>query len=54
MTHRKVTAKQAWMLSRTDEHWQQELWGIDEEAAEYAAYREAAFLQADRFYGLCG
>ena len=54
VTHRKVTAKQAWMLSRTDEHWQQELWGIDEEAAEYAAYREAAFLQADRFYQLCG
>ena len=54
VTHRKVTAKEAWMLSRIDEHWQQELWGIDEEAAEYAALREAAFLQADRFYGLCG
>lgn len=54
VTHRHVTASQAWMLSRIDEHWQQELWGIDEEAAEYAALREAAFLQADRFYGLCG
>ena len=54
VTHRYVTAKQAWMLSRIDEHWQQELWGIDEEAAEYASLREAAFLQADRFYELCG
>ena len=54
VTHGKVTAKEAWLLSRIDEHWQQELWGIDEEAAEYAALREAAFLQADRFYGLCG
>lgn len=54
VTHRRLTAKQAWALSRIDEHWQQELWGIDEEAAEYAALREAAFLQADRFYGLCG
>ena len=54
VTHRRVAAPEAWALSRIDEHWQQELWGIDEEAAEYAALREAAFLQADRFYGLCG
>jgi chaperone required for assembly of F1-ATPase len=54
VTHRRVTAQEAWALSRIDEHWQQELWGIDEEAAEYAAQRLAGFLQADRFYGLCG
>ncbi len=54
VTHRRVTATEAWALSRVDEHWQQELWGIDDEAAEYAALRQAAFLQADRFYGLCG
>ena len=54
VTHHKLTAEQAWTLSRIDEHWQQELWGIDDEAAEYAALRKAAFLQADRFYGLCG
>jgi chaperone required for assembly of F1-ATPase len=54
VTHRRVTADAAWQMSRIDETWQQELWGIDEEAAEYAALRQAAFLQADRFYGLCG
>ena len=54
ITHRRLTEPEAWALSRVDEHWQQELWGTDDEAAEYAALREAAFLQADRFYGLCG
>ena len=54
VTHRRVTAQEAWALSRIDEHWQQELWGIDDEAAEYAAHRRAAFLDADRFYALCG
>ena len=54
VTHRRVTAQEAWALSRIDEHWQQELWGIDDEAAEYATLRRAAFLDADRFYALCG
>lgn len=54
ITHRKVTAEQGWTLSRIDESWQQELWGIDDEAAELAAYRRLAFLEADRFYQLCG
>ena len=54
VVHRRLSAAEAWALSRLDEHWQQELWGIDDEAAEYAAYRRAAFLEADRFYGLCG
>ena len=54
VTHRRVTAQEAWALSRIDEHWQQELWGIDDEAAEYAAHRHRAFLDADRFYQLCG
>jgi len=54
VTHRRVTAQEAWALSRIDEHWQQELWGVDDEAAEYAAHRRAAFLDADRFYALCG
>ena len=54
ITHRRLTADQAWILSRIDETWQQELWGIDDEAAELAAFRRAAFLEADRFYQLCG
>ena len=54
VVRRKLPAPEAWALSRIDETWQQELWGQDEEAAEYAAYRKAAFLEADRFYHLCG
>ena len=45
---------QAWTLSRIDENWQIEQWGEDEEAAEIAALKHAALLQADRFFALCG
>jgi chaperone required for assembly of F1-ATPase len=54
VTHKRLTAEQAWGLSRIDEHWQQEQWGIDEEATEYEAQRHRGFLEADRFYQLCG
>jgi chaperone required for assembly of F1-ATPase len=54
ITRARLTAERAWALSRIDEHWQQEQWGTDEEAAEYEANRHAAFLAADRFYQLCG
>ena len=54
VTHGRLTAEDAWTLSRIDEDWQISLWGEDEEAAEVAALKRAAFLQADRFYGLCG
>ncbi len=52
--HRRISTEEAWRLSRLDEDWQISLWGEDEEAAEVAALKHAAFLQADRFYGLCG
>jgi chaperone required for assembly of F1-ATPase len=52
--HHRLTAAQAWTLSRIDEDWQAELWGEDEEATAMAALKRAAFLQADRFFGLCG
>jgi chaperone required for assembly of F1-ATPase len=54
VTHGRLTAAEAWSLSRIDENWQIELWGEDEEAAEMAGIKRAAFLQADRFYTLCG
>ena len=54
VTKGKLTAEEAWHLSRIDEDWQISLWGEDEEAAEVAALKREAFLQADRFYGLCG
>jgi chaperone required for assembly of F1-ATPase len=54
VTAGKVSSVAAWGLSRIDEDWQISLWGEDEEAAEVAARKRAAFLQADRFYQLCG
>jgi chaperone required for assembly of F1-ATPase len=54
VTHGRVTAEEGWSLCRIDEDWQVEEWGEDEEAAEMAAYKREAFLQAARFYGLCG
>jgi chaperone required for assembly of F1-ATPase len=50
----RLTAEQAWALSRIDETWQIEQWGDDEEAAEMAARKRVDFLQADRFFALCG
>ena len=50
----RISAEEGWRLSRLDEDWQISLWGEDEEAAEVTARKHAAFLQADRFYGLCG
>ncbi|SNR53983.1 ATP12 family chaperone protein [Puniceibacterium sediminis] len=46
----QATAPEIWALSRIDEDWQQELWGADEEAQEVADRKQAAFLQAQRFF----
>jgi chaperone required for assembly of F1-ATPase len=54
VTHRRLGVEAAWDLSRIDEDWQISLWGEDEEAAEVSARKRAAFVQADRFYQLCG
>ncbi len=54
VTRRRVSAEDAWTLSRVDEDWQISLWGEDEEAAEVAARKRAALVQAYRFYALCG
>ena len=53
VTDRHLPADEAWRLSRIDEDWQAELWGIDEEAAESAALKKADFLRAARFFELC-
>ena len=50
----RLDAEAAWRLSRIDEDWQAELWGVDDEAAELAALKHAAFAQAYRFFELCG
>ena len=38
-----------WRLSRLDELWQIEQWGVDDEAEEMAAVKESAFLHAKAF-----
>ncbi len=45
-------AEEAWRLSRIDETWQEEQWGVDEEAAEIVALKRNEFLHAARFYVL--
>lgn len=49
----RISAKEAWRLSRIDEAWQIEQWGADEEAEEVAAIKEAQLLHAEAFWGLC-
>ena len=53
VTEGRLTAAEAFTLSRIDTLWQAEQWGEDEEEAEAEAIRRDAFLQADRFFGLC-
>ncbi len=49
-----LSADQAFEISRIDETWQAEIWGVDEEAALLEVARKQAFLEAARFMGLCG
>lgn len=49
----RISAKEAWRLSRIDESWQIEQWGADEEAEEAAAIKEAQLLHAEAFWSLC-
>ena len=42
-----------WQISRLDETWQEEQWGVDEEAQETAALKRTAFLHAKSFYDIC-
>jgi chaperone required for assembly of F1-ATPase len=46
-------AQTIWDLSRVDETWQQELWGIDDQAAAATEIRRLAFLDAKRVHDLC-
>ena len=41
-----------WDLSRLDEIWQEEQWGMDEEATELAGKKRIEFLHAEKFYRL--
>lgn len=54
ITQGRLSADEAWALARIDEDFQSEQWGIDDEAAEHAAFRRRALLDSARFLGLCG
>jgi chaperone required for assembly of F1-ATPase len=53
VTRNRLTPDDAFGLSRIDEHWQAELWGVDEDAAVLEALKKQAFVHATRFYALC-
>jgi chaperone required for assembly of F1-ATPase len=50
----RLTAAEAWAAAHVDEHFQERIWGEDEEAMQRRARREAEFLAASRVYGLSG
>ena len=50
--HEERPIEAVWTLSRLDEEWQEEQWGVDEEAAEQAEIKKQAFLHAERFFRL--
>lgn len=50
--HGSRSPADAWELSRLDESWQEEQWGVDEEAAEAADRKRAEFLHAAHFHAL--
>jgi chaperone required for assembly of F1-ATPase len=54
VTKGRLTVDQVWDLSRIDETWQSELWGVDEEAAALEATKRIALADAGRFFELCG
>lgn len=53
VTRGRLSAEDAFALSRIDEHWQAELWGVDEEAAALESAKRQALLEAARFLALC-
>ena len=50
----RLSPDEAFALSRIDEQWQAEIWGIDDEAEALEVARKRAFLDAARFHALCG
>lgn len=50
----RLDVQVAFDLSRIDETWQNEQWGVDEDAAADEALRAEAYRNAGRFFALCG
>ena len=47
-----LTPEAGWSASRVDHIWQEDQWGVDEDAAAQAAYKAEEFAQAARFIEL--
>ena len=54
VTQARLTPDEAWALSRIDESWTNEQWGVDEDAAQLERLKQLAFVHAARFFVLCG
>lgn len=52
VVHGQCDAEAAWTLSRIDETWQEEQWGVDDEAAELAEKKRGEFHHAAVFHSL--
>lgn len=50
VVEKRLDVDDGWALSRVDESWQEELWGVDEEAHEHAEKKRGAFAQAAWFF----
>jgi chaperone required for assembly of F1-ATPase len=50
----RLTAAEAWAAAHVDEHFQERVWGEDEEAMQRRGRREIDFLAASRLYPLSG
>jgi chaperone required for assembly of F1-ATPase len=50
--HAVRSPEDAWALSRLDETWQEEQWGVDEEAARIAEIKRHEFLHAANYHKL--
>lgn len=48
----RLSVDEGWSLSRVDETWQQEQWGVDDDAAATAAIKRGEFAEAARFLTL--
>lgn len=52
VANKRLTAEAAWGLSRLDENWQVEQWGVDDEAKKLADSKHATFLLVERALSL--
>jgi len=49
---KQITAAEGWQLSRVDESWQEEQWGVDDEAQILADSKRETFLMVERALSL--